>query len=128
MTVRLTGQVSGFQQRYEPTRAGSVTVWDFRIDRHDGDGKPLPRVAAEMRGMRIEGGLSIGDWVETDSKWRPGKTLQLRNIKNLSTNSVVEAHGAGKPGRVFGRIGKTIFILVWLAIASTVVLTIAGHH
>lgn len=100
------GVVSGVQQRYEP--AWGMLVWTFRIERAGPDGSPLPRVAVEMRGRSIGGSVANGDWVEiaTRTPWQSGMTLKPKTVKNLSSNSVVEANTSNRsvPLYIFGAL------------------------
>jgi hypothetical protein len=39
-----------------------LVVWDFRVERQDADGNPLPRVQVEMHRNSISGSIANGDW------------------------------------------------------------------
>ena len=52
------GIVSGLQQRVEFVRSVSHFVWDFRLERRDDKGEPLPRVAVQMRGRTLKGSIA----------------------------------------------------------------------
>ncbi|MFG3603756.1 hypothetical protein [Micromonospora chersina] len=117
----ITGQVSGFQERWERTIGNdSVKVWSFRVERQGGGGEPLPRVAVEMRGKGFDGSIAPGDWVRIDRNWRSGTTLQANSVQNLSTNTIVHARGAGPASRAASRVFVTVVgifalaILVWV--------------
>ena len=118
----IRGQVSGFTTRYEPVaRGASVTVWDFRVDPQDAGGKPLPRVAFEMRGTTFDGAISVGDWVEADTNLRNGKTLRVSQIKNLTTNAIVQARGAGGGKKAMTGLFKFVFMCFWLAVLGVII-------
>jgi hypothetical protein len=93
MTEVIKGQVSGMQVRLEQALRKSWGVWAFRVERKDADGKPLPRVPVEMRARRFDGSINNGDWVEITAKWRRGKLLHPRQVRNLSTGVTVKARG-----------------------------------
>lgn len=93
MAINYKGQVSGFQSRFE-ARRGPVIVWDFRLERRDPSGNPLPRVPVEMRGRAFVGSINNGDWVEVSGQWRRGVILRPARVMNLSTGVVVRAKGA----------------------------------
>jgi hypothetical protein len=114
----LTGQVSAFQARWERGAASNqpLTVWSFRLERHDDRGQPLPRVAVEMRGKGFDGTITPGDWIRIDKDWREGTTLHAESVTNLSTNSIVQAKGVGKAIK----ITQIVFCAVVIAFMVTV--------
>jgi hypothetical protein len=94
-----------------------LTVWDFRIERQDAAGKPLPRAQVEMRGNSIHGTIANGDWVEIDTNWRQGKVVHTRTVRNLSSNSTVHAKGGHRaisllPGLLMLPFVIAVFALV----------------
>lgn len=92
----------------------SITVLNFRLDRYDEDGGQLPGIAVEMRGSRFRGSISGGDWIETPSSWRSGQLQTPKQVRNLTTGTVVEAD---HPGRVLRAVGAVIGIAVFLFFA-----------
>ncbi len=89
----IRGQVSGLQQRLEHWAVRPVTVWDFRVERHDDAGNPLPRIHVEMRGRSFEGSIANGDWVEITANRKNGKVLHTRNVRNLTAGVIVTTRG-----------------------------------
>jgi hypothetical protein len=68
-------------------------VLTFRVDRFDEAGRSLQSLPVEMRGRRVRGFISDGDWVELGSHWREGELLQPARVRNLTTSSSVQARG-----------------------------------
>jgi hypothetical protein len=122
----IKGQVSSFQPRTESgfrRATRMLTVWDFRIERQDDAGKPLPRVQVEMRGNTIHGTIANGDWVEVDANWREGKVVQTRTVRNLTSNSTVRAKGGHRllsllPGLLMLPFVIAVFALVIYAVVT----------
>lgn len=116
----VTGRVSAFQERFERPHSHEafrpVIVWDFRLERQDDQGQPLPRVAVEMKGTTYTGTVTQGDWVRIDQEWEPGTTLRTDRLTNLTTNSTVIARGAGKALRATAYGFQVFSLLVVLAI------------
>jgi hypothetical protein len=80
--------VSGFQQRFEP---GGKLVWDFRVERLDAAGKPLPRVAVEMRAATFVGSINNGDTVEVPGVVGENGILMAERVRNLTSSATVTA-------------------------------------
>lgn len=111
------GRVAGLQQRNEMWGRRYVTVWDFHITR-DGD---LPPVSVEMRGFSYEGSIANGDVVEVRGRARGNRILHVRRLENRTSNSTVRVkRGPHMATRVLGSAFKTIFFLIWLAVALTI--------
>lgn len=120
MGVVIKGAVSSFQQRTEQiwTTIGPrlITVWDFRLERSDPiTGKPLPRVAVQMRGRKFIGSIVNGDIVEVSDAGKPGKVVQTRRVRNLTSSADVMAQpvtrywGLSLIGMIFG---LTLFVAI----------------
>lgn len=109
----IKGTVSGFQQRFEQiyTAVGlrTLVVWDFRIERRDPTGQPMPRAAVEMRGASFIGSINNGDEVEIDAPFRPGQVLQARLVRNRTSGAVVKAKGTR---RLFSRVISVVLTIV----------------
>ena len=75
-----------------------------------------------MRGFSFQGFLSEGDWVEFRGRWKPGKTLHPRSVRNLSTGGRFRVRG--RPG-VRNAIAFVLFVIVALFIV-TIFLTLTG--
>jgi len=120
-TIR--GQASGVQQRFEQALRMSWAVWDFRIERKDANGSPLPRVPVEMRGRRFEGAINTGDMVEIAADWKPGEILHTRHVRNLSTGVTVTAKGVTRKqwiaiSMVGPLLAVIVAVLVWTGLLS----------
>jgi hypothetical protein len=89
----IKGKVSGFRERSEvgqfDQRVRPILVWDFRLERFEPSGKPLPRVAVEMRGYSFSGLIANGDVVEIDQPDVPGQLIRTDAVRNLTSNSTV---------------------------------------
>lgn len=124
--MQFRGNVSGFRPRTEQAGRGYVTIWDFRIERFDPQGRPLPRVPVEMRGTRFDGAINEGDLVEVDGEWREGQTLHTGHVKNLTTAADVHAHGGGGgPVGVLRSLVGLVLTLVFIAVFLIVAYVIA---
>ena len=116
------GQVSGSAQRWETDHGEQVLVWDFRLERADEKGAPLPRIPVEMRGQGFDGSLSDGDWVQVDGKWQQGETLHVDAARNLTTGAEVRSKRHGHKLRTAVRL---IGFLIFLAFLAFVIQQIA---
>lgn len=89
------GRVSGFMPRSESSvyRRRMTLVWDFRVERMDAVGRPLPRIAAEMRGKYFRGGsISNGDVVELSGRQTRSGLVTVSRVNNLTAGTVIHAH------------------------------------
>jgi hypothetical protein len=68
---------------------GTIHQLSFRVERADEAGNPLPPVPVEIRGARIAGTISEGDWVEAPGRWRSGGRVRATTIRNLTTNETI---------------------------------------
>jgi hypothetical protein len=125
------GRVSGFVPRVESPviRKRTTIVWDFRIERQTPDGKPLPRVAVEMRAKYFTGGsVNNGDIVIING--RPGRNglVTVDQVKNLTSGSTVVAHKYNA-SLVIGGIVKAVFTLAALgAIAAIAAMVLSNAN
>ena len=110
---QLNGVVSGLQQRFEPTRAGQVVVWNFRLERHDAAGKPMPRVAVEMRGRRFSGSINNGDIVELDGSPNRDGLVCVWWVRNRTSNVRVTVD-PGWPLRWAPLVVGTVLVILFL--------------
>lgn len=113
------GRVSGFAPRTESSvfRKRITLVWDFRLERAGADNRPLPRLAAQMRGKYFRGGsISNGDVIELAGRQRHNGLVEVRTVKNLSTGTVIRAHNYN--ASVF--LVYFVVILVFVAIAYAI--------
>ncbi|MFG3468111.1 hypothetical protein [Streptomyces sp. NPDC047982] len=104
------GQVHGVQLRTEQQRDASEAVWTFRIERYDDSGNRVQLIPAEMRGYRVEGSISDGDWVRGTGTMKSG-TFRMSEVENLTTGARVRAKG-------IPRIALVLFIIFFVAILA----------
>lgn len=72
-----------------PTLAGPATAQqlDVFFEEHDRDGQPLGRSMVYLRGVKIKGAVSHGDWIELpDDVDNDGR---VRKLRNLTTNKEI---------------------------------------
>jgi hypothetical protein len=94
---KFIGEVRGFQatpegqQKTNVSGGKSITVaWTFRLQRFDDVGNRLPVLLVEMCGLKLVGGISEGDRVEVEGKWKERKVFRAKRIHNLSTGMIVK--------------------------------------
>ena len=106
----VTGVVRALQERGDERGR----VMSFRVEQHDPEGRAVQVVPVEIRGLSLHGFLTEGDWVEIRRRWKPGKTLRPRVIRNLST---------GGEFRSKGRLGlrKALALVAFLIVATIMV-------
>src|SRR5262249_32887884 len=83
----VVGVVRSIQTRQE----GRSAVWNFRVERFDGQGNRLPPMPVELRAKEVVGALSEGDWVRVPAKWVKGRTTQVKRVRDLTTDTDVGA-------------------------------------
>ena len=110
----ISGTVRGMQMRQEVRAAGTVSVWSFRLERHDASGDRLPPVPIEMRSSRFHGVINDGDLVEVKQRWKLGRTLKPRRIYNLTTGATVTAGSSRVILLLFAAFGVVIIALLAL--------------
>ncbi|MEU0396536.1 hypothetical protein ABZ208_27875 [Streptomyces sp. NPDC006208] len=89
------GRVSGFMPRTESGvfRKRQTLVWDFRLERHGDGGRPLPRVAVQMRAKFYRGGaINNGDVVQVSGRQRRNGLIVVDSVRNLTSGTVIRAH------------------------------------
>ncbi|MER6503666.1 hypothetical protein ABT218_31035 [Streptomyces sp. NPDC001455] len=101
------GQVHGAQFRTEQQRDISETVCTFRVERYDDSGNRVQLIPVEMRGYRVEGSISDGDWVRGTGRMKSG-TFHMTEVENLTT-------GAGVRAKRIPRIAL-VFVFVFFAL------------
>lgn len=115
----ISGIARAVVQRQEARSTGSTTqVWTFRMERHDGNGNPLPSVPVEMRAASFEGSVSEGDWVEVHGQWREGQTIRPKRVRVLATGAVVKRRGF-QPGTPLGVLAILTILSVCALVAFT---------
>jgi hypothetical protein len=105
----LRGRISLFRSRPELMGTQYGTVWNFRVDSWDSEGRSQPAVAVEMRGLQFNGSLGEGDWVEIPGPWEAGKNLRVGRLRNITMNAPVIVDDSetsnGKDGREASKVG-----------------------
>ncbi len=89
-----------------------MTVWNFRIDRHDASGNRLAPVPVEMRGYSFSGSVSNGDEIRVKGRWKSG-TLHVEELDNLTTGAEVRA----KSYRTLRTVLLIVFLLIFACVA-----------
>jgi hypothetical protein len=132
----LRGRVSLLRSRNELMGTRYGTVWNFRVDSWDSEGKSQPAVAVEMRGLQFNGSLGEGDWVEITGPWEAGKNFRVARLQNITMNAPVlvddSGTNSGEDGREARKIGavppaprgKAAFILVLVVVVLAVAFSI----
>jgi len=114
----IKGRVSGLQQRFVE---GGAVIWNFRVERQDDAGNPLPRVAVQLSGVGFDGAFNEGDWVKVDGRWEDG-TLHTDAVKNLSTQATVRA----KQPRVAKAVAVAVVALIAVGIVVILLIAVLG--
>ncbi|OKJ41572.1 hypothetical protein [Streptomyces sp. CB01580] len=104
------GQVHGARFRTEQQRDTSEAVCTFRVERYDDSGNRIQLIPVEMRGYRVEGSISDGDWVRGTGRMKSG-TFRMTEVENLTTGADVRAKGIPRIALVF------VFVLFALILA-----------
>jgi hypothetical protein len=93
-------------------------VWDFRLERQGPDGRPIPRVAAQMRGKYFRGGsISNGDVLELSGTQARSGLVTVTKVKNLTAGTVIRVHSYN----VSVVILYLIILLVFIAMAAAAI-------
>ena len=71
-----------------------------------------------MRGLRIDGALAEGDWVEIPGRWKQGSTLRATKIRNLTTYETIRVR---RGHRWVQRALILLFVVAFLAFAGWVI-------
>jgi hypothetical protein len=123
------GRVSGFVPRTESPviRKRTTIVWDFRLERQTPDGKPLPRVAVEMRGKYFSGGsINNGDVVVLAGRHCRNGLVTVKRVKNLTSSTTVIAHKYNA-SLVIGGIFQAVFVLVALGVIALIAAVVLSN-
>jgi len=84
----VVGRVDDLQLYLSRRMRGPVLIATLRIARWDRSGRPLPSMAAEMRGGCLKGEIIPGDWVQLPKNYDPSQPL--RELTNLMRGEQVE--------------------------------------
>ncbi len=83
----IVGHVRGLREKPE----NNFTVYSFRVESFDELGNRLTPVTVEMRGISFEGSLNEGDEIEIQKKYRPGRTIKVSRLHNITAASPFKA-------------------------------------
>jgi hypothetical protein len=126
--ARFEGKVSGFVPRIESGvfRKRQTLVWDFRLERYSSDGKPLPRVAVQMRAKFYRGGaVNNGDVVQVAGRQGHNGLVVVDSLKNLTSGTVIKARKWN--ASVF--IAYAFFLLLFFSVvAAGLYFVFSGDH
>lgn len=126
--TRYEGKVSGFVPRTESGvfRKRQTLVWDFRLERYGRDGRPLPRVAVQMRAKFYRGGaVNNGDIVQVAGHQGGNGLVVVDSLRNLTSGTTIKARRWN--ASVF--LVSALFLLLFLAIAlGGLYFVAAGTH
>lgn len=126
--TRFEGKVSGFVPRTESGvfRKRQTLVWDFRLERYSHDGRPLPRIAVQMRAKFYRGGaVNNGDVVQVSGWQGHNGLVVVDSVKNLSSGTVIKARRWN--ASVF--IAYAFFLLLFFSIAAGgIYFVVSGDH
>lgn len=103
----------GVQFRTEQQRESSEAVWTFRVERYDDSGNRVQLIPVEMRGYRVEGSISDGDWVRGSGRMKSG-TFRMAEVENLTTGANVRAKG-------IPRIALVLVFVVFVAVLAFII-------
>lgn len=106
--------VNGFQQRQEMLGRTYFTVWNFRLERRDASGQPLPPIPVEMKGRFFKGAINNGDIVDIGQSYRQGELVTTQRVRNVTVG--VDVVAVGRQHRVLRNIGITIFAIIAICI------------
>jgi hypothetical protein len=109
----IAGVARGCQVRQEAlSEKTTCQILAFRLDRFDDEGRPLPSVPVEMRGLHLQGQISDGEWVEVPGNWQAGELFTPRRIRNLTTGTWVKVTGTGV------RVLQFLFFIVFISVVA----------
>lgn len=121
----IVGYVRGLTQRFA---AQNLQVISFRVETFDAQGNRQAPVTVEMKGIGFEGSLNEGDQVEINQKPRPGKTIKVAKVRNITAGSTFKAQEypfliriLGFPVTLIGWIITVAFVIGFFAILWTII-------
>ncbi|GAC1465709.1 MAG: hypothetical protein PVSMB7_10320 [Chloroflexota bacterium] len=88
-TESVPGKIRG--QVFDIERSYSRLI--FWLERHHAAGGRLSNIPVEMLGLKIEGTIKNGDWVEISGSDTPWDTIRTSEVKNLTTGRILVAFG-----------------------------------
>ncbi len=92
--TRLLDPISG---RLDPPTKKILFVWRFNLELKDHNRKLTFSVPIEMRGGRLKGNLTDGDYIRVDGKWKwsSGQTIEVTSVYNKNRSTAVKVAGSG---------------------------------
>ena len=79
--------------------------------------QPVP---VEMKGLKFEGTISEGDWVELPGQWKPGEVASPKKFVNLTTGA--EISGSVPAGaKINWTCSWIIFVVFILAVIAFII-------
>ena len=113
---RVIGEVRDFRERRETEGQYNWIIWNFRVERYDASGNQMQPVPVEIKGMKFEGAVSEGDWVELPGEWKPGEVASPKKFTNLTTGAMVS--GSIPTGT---KVGMTCGWIIFIAFIAAVI-------
>ena len=114
------GRVTGFRPSFEQSRYGSLTVWNFRIERTGDDGVALPAIPIQMRARSFDGAINDGDIVMVPRGARPGSTYHAASIRDITTGTEVHGRGVGRVASVFSFVIMIAILAFFVFLAISI--------
>jgi hypothetical protein len=115
--VKLTGSAQAVKQRTESRRKlPTEQILTFRLERYGASGDRLPPVAVEMRGLTLTGGISDGERVEVEGRFRGG-VLYAKRVHSLTTGGKASASVFAHLELRLGRRGAITALIVLVVLA-----------
>jgi hypothetical protein len=134
---RIRGRVTGLNQHQElrwpffsnpRAKPPMIRVLNFQVQRvgPDGNPQPLPPIFVALRGAKLKGSISNGDEVELDaSSSKSWGTVRLKEIRNLTSNSVVRTKG-WSAYTIFYLVANLVLVTIFLFVVFTILMSISG--
>lgn len=123
---RIIGEVRELNHRQQKEGAYNKEIWSFRVIRYDAAGNRLQPVPVELKGERIDGSISDGDWVEIPKNWKPGEVVISDQVKNLTTGATLKGSitSASKIGNTCAMAIFIVFLLIAGSFVAWIVISI----
>jgi hypothetical protein len=113
----LEGEVRKLKESHE---ADQYQKWSFWVQSYNEIGNRDQLVPVQMRGKSFEGAISEGDRVRITGEWQAGKTLNVSQLYNMTTDTTVKARGIPAWQWVWTIITLTISFVIFAAICGVI--------